>query len=472
MSWAFLPSEASKSTKFLPISFSHSSDETIQRLLVRGGGAVNSSKNIVKSEDAKVSSKDQYRGVLAILGGAMCHLALGTTYCWGNFSPYTPSYLRYFGKSSPGSAPDTLWVLPGAFVAQMCGMPIGPILQRKIGYRGTTLLGSWLMASGVFLSSYSQNLITFVLCYSIMFGLGVGIAYTAPMVNGWKWFPEKKGLVSGCVVAGFGAGGFIFNQVGSRIINPNDQPQVNGLFPDEVYDRFPVMLRKISLIYFVLTGIGALLISPSPSVPEINPSSPVSKEPEGYSVESAVKSSTFWKLWAMALLSGSAGINIAGVYKNFGSKIHSDDKFQSLVGSLAALANGSGRLFWGGMVDSKGFKGPFGALASIQAVIMALYSTLAQSRIGFAFATCAILFCMGGNFSIFPAITSKVFGVRNGASIYSVMFSAFGIASVSGTFITKAILSSFGWNGVFAVMSIFSLLVLAVLTVYEGKIIA
>ena len=51
-------------------------------------------------------------------------------------------------------------------------------------------------------------------CYSFLFGAGVGLAYTAPMVNGWKWFPEKKGLVSGAVVAGFGAGGFVFNQVG------------------------------------------------------------------------------------------------------------------------------------------------------------------------------------------------------------------------------------------------------------------
>lgn len=69
------------------------------------------------------------------------------------------------------------------------------------------------MALGVFLASYAPNLATFMFCYSFLFGTGIGLAYTAPMVNGWRWFPNRKGMVSGAVVAGFGAGGFVFNQV-------------------------------------------------------------------------------------------------------------------------------------------------------------------------------------------------------------------------------------------------------------------
>lgn len=76
------------------------------------------------------------------------------------------------------------------------------------------------MALGVFLSSFAPNLATFMFCYSFLFGAGVGLAYTAPMVNGWRWFPDKKGLVSGAVVAGFGAGGFVFNQVRSSFMLP------------------------------------------------------------------------------------------------------------------------------------------------------------------------------------------------------------------------------------------------------------
>lgn len=78
------------------------------------------------------------------------------------------------------------------------------------------------MALGVFLASYAPNLATFMFCYSFLFGTGIGLAYTAPMVNGWRWFPDRKGMVSGAVVAGFGAGGFVFNQVRIQGKRPRD----------------------------------------------------------------------------------------------------------------------------------------------------------------------------------------------------------------------------------------------------------
>lgn len=52
------------------------------------------------------------------------------------------------------------------------------------------------------------------LCYGGLFGMGVGLSYTPPLVCGYKHFPQHKGLVSGFVVSGFGAGAFVFNQVG------------------------------------------------------------------------------------------------------------------------------------------------------------------------------------------------------------------------------------------------------------------
>ena len=86
-------------------------------------------------------------------------------------------------------------------------------LLKTPSEQATTALGCGIMALGAFLSSYAPNLATFMFCYSFLFGTGIGLAYTAPMVNGWRWFPDRKGMVSGAVVAGFGAGGFVFNQV-------------------------------------------------------------------------------------------------------------------------------------------------------------------------------------------------------------------------------------------------------------------
>lgn len=48
------------------------------------------------------------------------------------------------------------------------------------------------------------------------------------------------------------------------------------------------------------------------------------------------------------------------------------DQFQSVVGSVGALCNGAGRLFWGNMLDSFGFKRMFAILAAIQVNVTCL----------------------------------------------------------------------------------------------------
>ncbi|CAM9435940.1 unnamed protein product [Chrysoparadoxa australica] len=407
------------------------------------------------------------RGWLGVLGGAICHLALGTTYCWGNFNPYVPTKLKFFdGVGSPGATPDAFWVLPGSFVFQTLAMPIGPWFQAKIGCRATTLLGCWLMALGVFLSSFAPNLYVFMLCYSALFGTGCGLAYTAPMVNGWKWFPTRRGMVSGAVVAGFGSGGFIFNQVGSKIINPSGLNAVDGVFPKEIYDSFPSMLRKLAIIYFTITGIGALLITPPKEMAGSKKAAPPA---QGAGVKEALTSRNFITIWLMMLFAGTAGINTAGVYKAFGATVPvlQNDAFQSTVGSLGALFNGAGRLFWGNILDVAGFKKPFAVLIAMQGLAMAAYSWLAQSKAGYLACTCAIFFCLGGCFAMFPAVSTKIFGPKNGATIYGILFSAFSMASIGGTFLTKVLLHAVGWDGIFKVLAGLSLVVLALLSTLE-----
>ncbi|CAN0178597.1 unnamed protein product, partial [Scytosiphon promiscuus] len=393
-------------------------------------------------------------GVLGVLGGALCHLVLGTTYCWGNFVPYVPGKLKCFG-SAPGCS-HASYILPATFVSQTLSMPLSPYLQEKLGCQATTALGCGIMALGVFLASFAPNLATFMFCYSFLFGSGIGIAYTAPMVNGWRWFPDRKGMVSGAIVAGFGAGGFVFNQVGTSIINPKGLDAISGIYPDEVYANFPAMLRKLALIYVLVAGVGALFIKPLP--PTIAAAKNAKTEakaqtPLAFSLGQTLKDRRFWLMWFMALMIGTSGINVANCYKQYGGSVAilQSDQFQSLVGSVAALCNAGGRLFWGNLLDTVGFKPLFAALAVLQGTATAFYTMLSQSKAGYLVGTGVLLFCLGGNFAMFPALCSKascesrpmaamfdVFGGQNGAKVYGVLFTAFAAASISGTFLTKA----------------------------------
>lgn len=408
----------------------------------------------------------KFRGPLSIAGGTLAHLALGTFYCWGNFMSYAPDYIKFYdGVGKKGAQPDALLILPLTLVSICVTMPLGPSLVSKVGASRAMLIGSWLMSLGVLLASYAKSLSTFMLFYSVMVGAGVGLAYTAPMTAAWKWMPQVKGLASGVILAGFGAGGFVFNLIGTKLVNPKGADLVDGKFPDEVYAGFPMMLRKLSVIYFTLTLLGSLMVS-EPKKVTVAASGSGSKatsaatDVSGVSIMEAVRSPQFWYIWLMIVCSASAGLNVASIYKQFAnsSPALAGDGYQALVGGIAALINGVGRLFWGILSDKIGFKACFIGLSLLQAALLMVYPSSTSSKGSFLAATSACFFLLAGNFSLMPPAMQRMFGPKNGAAIYGVIYSSFGVSSVGGLMLTKALSSSMGWSGIFKILSGFSVL--------------
>jgi OFA family oxalate/formate antiporter-like MFS transporter len=411
---------------------------------------------------ATVAAPLELGGLGCIVGGALAHLVLGTLYCWGNFLSYSPLSLRFFdGQEHPGAAPDSLYVIPLTLVAQAAAMPFGPGLVSKYGASRTLLLGSLITAFSVYAASYQERLGLFVAFYSLLFGTGVGLAYTAPMIAGWKWLPNAKGLVSGGILTGFGAGGFIFSLIGTKIVNPKGLNPIKGKFPPEVYANFPKMLRTLSLIYAATATVGSLLITEHKAVPTSKgKAAAVAPELPGLTLGEALKTQQFWMMWAMIISSGSAGLTVSSIYKQFasGAPALSGDAYQATVGGLGALSNGFGRLLWGLIADKIGFKKSFTILTLLQMTLMATYSSSIWSKQVFAAHTCMLFFCLAGNLALMPSAAQRMFGPRAGATTYGVMFSAFGIASVFGSSLTKALSASYGWAGTFNVLAVLSVL--------------
>uniref|UniRef100_A0A7S4F4J8 Major facilitator superfamily (MFS) profile domain-containing protein n=1 Tax=Chrysotila carterae TaxID=13221 RepID=A0A7S4F4J8_CHRCT len=377
-----------------------------------------------------VQQESSRAGVLGLLGGVMIHLACGSMYTWGNLLSYMPPHLKYWsGDASGKGLPDAQLVLPFILVSQMTGMPLGPMLEKFMGPRLTALLGALMMGCGVTLAASAKTLKHFVLLWSVMFGLGVGIAYQQPFITGARWFPKKKGMVTGAIISGLGVSAFLFNILSTKLINPKNLEAVNDAFPPEIYASWPSLLRTLGLIYGTLAVVGALLQSnpnshdakyplldyfsrsraphtsaargTSPSTPKASVTS--AAQP---SVTSLVFSRQFAIYWLMILNSAVSGLNIIGSYKTFGAKQPhlNSDAFLSLVGSLASiLGNAAGRFAWGAFADIFGFKTPFMILTVIQAVTMMFFKQLAATRATFTMATVVMLFCMGGNFAMFPA---------------------------------------------------------------------
>ena len=88
-------------------------------------------------------------------------------------------------------------------------------------------------------STQASSFFAFWPLFSIGFGFCNGLTYMVPMHQGWLWFPERPGLVSGVIIGGFGVGSFVFGLVCNFIVNPHGEKSVNGHFSDEVDARVP-----------------------------------------------------------------------------------------------------------------------------------------------------------------------------------------------------------------------------------------
>ena len=447
-------------------------------------------------------------GTLAVLGGALGHMVLGTLYCWGNFIAYAPTNLKYFSAADTSRQPDALSVIPITILFQVCAMPLGPLLFRRIGTRLTFIFSGTLIALGVYLASFATSLKTFMLFYACLFGFGVGLGYTSPLQAGWSWFPNRKGAVNGIVLLGFGCGGFFANLLGSRIANPKGLPPGPTGFPSEVYDRFPVMLRTLAAVYLVMVLLGgsqvrlnpASIVSTSPPEEtversEMNPFAafllfplrllfggrrppPQKKSPEEgvkkMTVAEGLRTPTFGALYIIIALTASAGLTNASIYKLFAAaspKIAAaGDTYLATAGALGALCNGLGRLVCAAMVDHFGFKRPFFTLIMAQAANTLFFPFAA--RLGpnsFLVATCVAFFFLGGIFSTAPTCVSAVFDPTIAASVYSLVFSAFAIASIGGVQLAQALIPTLGWNTVFYVLAVATLSAAPLLTFIATK---
>lgn len=133
------------------------------------------------------------------------------------------------------------------------------------------LLGGTIAISGIYASSYTTDLATFIALYGTLSGIGTGMTYMIPLVCCMEYFPNNKGLISGIIMGSYGLGSFIFNIVATKIVNPNgenadiktDDPNLN-LFSPAVANRVPVMLRILCMVWVGLVLFSACLISIPP----------------------------------------------------------------------------------------------------------------------------------------------------------------------------------------------------------------
>lgn len=366
-----------------------------------------------------------------LLGAILIQLALGSLYSWGTLTVFLSPFLGV----EPAVSVYTFGI---AIIAFAITMTQAGALVKKVGPQKTVLIGGIVIAIGVFASAAMSNLVGIMITYGLLFGLGIGIAYVVPIAVANRWFPDKKGLITGLAVAGFGAGSFIFNYL-IRFFAPLG---------------IPVMFILLGVFYTVfLIGGAMFMYNPEDGYkPDGWEPAVVAKDglvsTKQWSRGDMIRTKQFKFLWLSYFLSAMCGLMLIGTYGSFatsdsGFSINSAD-LVVLTGSIGALFNGAGRIIWGKLADQINFRNSMIIMMVIQAVILFIYFTTAVSVPMYFLLTGLIMFCFGGNLSLFPTSASDMFGTENLSDNYGVLFSAYGIAGFIGAVAVNQIVLLFG----------------------------
>ena len=152
-------------------------------------------------------------------------------------------------KSDPDATLSiAVMVIPLSGTIQTIAGPIGALLLKRLHPKIIIVLAASIMTFAVLGASLMKTWWTFVIFWAIMFPFGIGMMYYVPIICGWEWFPNRKGLISGIIIGGFGFGAFIFGFVTTAIANPNNLKvavpddgtgTTDKLFPVEVAKNVP-----------------------------------------------------------------------------------------------------------------------------------------------------------------------------------------------------------------------------------------
>ena len=342
------------------------------------------------------------RWILA-LAGVLMQMALGAVYAWSVFR--IPLNQTYGWTVSQVTVAFELAILVLGFAAFA-----GGLWMRRTGPRRVAIVAAVLYGLGTALAGTSHSLPMLYLTYGVIAGAGLGLGYIVPVATLVRWFPDKRGLITGIAVAGFGAGALITAPIAQRLIA---SVGVSSTF------------MILGIAYFAIIMLAALVMK--------NP-------PEGYAPRDFHPSRIISQASPMAQeISHVSAVIAAG-----------------LVG-IISIANGSGRFLWAWFSDAIGRKTVFLAMLLLQAGAFLLLSHVSGFA-SLAVLAFMILLCYGGGFGTMPAFAADYFGTKDIGSIYGLMLTAWGAAGVVGPTLIAYVRQATGeYQGALRIMALIAL---------------
>ena len=379
------------------------------------------------------------------MAAVVMQLCLGTVYAWSVFKK------PLINAHGWGETQTQLTFMIFMFTIG-CAAAFGGTLVDKKGPKFVATIGGVLFGISTLLAGYADQIGSLTLLYiswGLIGGLGNGFCYVTPIATLIRWFPDKRGLVTGLAVMGFGLGAFFMGKIAPAMIASFK----GGMTPSGVAQTWYIW----GIIFLVLVVGSAMLFKNPPAgwLPAgFNPAGGGVSAANSLTFGDAVKTPHWWMLWAMLFLNISAGLGLISqlspLAQEFYKSLVTDPavladpeamtKVLAAAGgtvvSISAIFNGLGRLFWARVSDSIGRKAVFATMFASQAII---YILVAMGIISgywlFLVAACYLLACYGGGFATMPAFAADNFGPGYIGKVYGFMLTAWSAAGLLGPYV-------------------------------------
>ncbi len=375
--------------------------------------------------NSSVQSSSPNRWVIA--GAAfLVQLALGAVYAWSVFLPKVMTLYSVSKVSANATFSITL-------VAVGITAGFGGYLNSRFGPRTIATVGGILYGLGIFLASFvSPNITLLYLTYGVISGIGLGLGYIVALAMLIKWFPDRRGFITGLAVAGFGGGAAITGPIASNLLLPSLKLNSTFFWLGIVY----LVVIVVAAQFFRRAPDGYAPAGWTPSVQQ-----QTIRSVREYTLRESLSTPRWYVLWLILALNVTAGAALISV----AAPLAHDFTGVALTTASAlvvtiSIFNGVGRLFWGWVSDFIGRPFTFLSLFVIQIVAFALMPLIGQGQFALLFIPASIIgLCYGGGFGTMPAFAADFFGPKNAGTIYGVMLTAWSAGAIVGPILIASV---------------------------------
>jgi OFA family oxalate/formate antiporter-like MFS transporter len=368
---------------------------------------------------------------LVVLGAVLIQLCLGAIYAW---SVFTPGLIEAGWSKLQTQIVFSVGLATFALVMVRAGKLLKTWGPRRLSVASGIVLGAGYALAGLLGGTSFPVLLV---CIGIVGGAGIGLGYVVPIAVGMRWFPDKKGMITGLAVAGFGFGAMGWVKMAGTWGHLIDNIGLSGTF----------IAYGAAFAGLVLLGSIWMLLPPDGWLPRGYTPPEARKDESGAAVVVDVsglemlKTPAFYLIFTAFAISAGAGLMSIGLMKLYPMEALTAGGMSEMAASAVAgtamavffsIANGLGRIIWGTLSDKIGRKRSIILMCTIQGFALFGFPLVAGSEFPLYFGAALIGFNFGGNFALFPTITADTFGSANVGQNYPYVFLSYGVGGIFG----------------------------------------